>query len=340
MSSLTNFAVDHVAIVPANAGECGARPGEGVNFDAEGTGGWTFTASGMSAGGFAAGFGANGSRAARVTLVQRCEGASMETSIDVPMVANPALELFIGASAGANALVTFGNGISSLRPFDTIPTTAVVRTLKVCLPPALRGQVMSARFSLSGGSGLCSDVLNHQLFADNVRVIDDPACGARDGFSNGGFEQGGQVMGVSSGMDTTSSLALVRNVADRAHGGTRYLALESYRRCTGASYAMLPLVPAPNGAAGPALKFFANIGNNVDATTSVFSRGSQSLALTEGGGYRPYTYCLNPLYAGRPTIVSFSHDGGSGTCNNTNYGTQVAWIDDIELTTDPMCPAQ
>ena len=62
------------------------------------------------------------------------------------------------------------------------------------------------------------------------------------------------------------------------------------------------------------------------------------LPLTTVNG--PYTLCLNPLYAGRPTIVSFNHYGGSGTCDATNYGTQFARVDDLELTTDPMCPAQ
>ncbi|HSK05833.1 MAG TPA: hypothetical protein VK932_31515 [Kofleriaceae bacterium] len=338
-SSITNFAVDHVAIVPANAGECGARPGEGVNFDAEGTGGWTFTVSGSSSGGFASGIGVGGSRAARINLAQRCESAAMETWISVPAVDNPALEMFVGANAGANPTITFGQNLISLKPFDTIPAATTTRTLKVCLPPAMRGQALSARFSLSVG-GVCSEVLNHQVFADNVRVIDDPTCASRDGLSNPGFEHTGQVLGTSSQQSATTSLALVRNVPGQAHGGTRYLALESYRRCVSAGYTMMPLVPAPSGAAGPALKFFANVGTNVDASTSVSTRGSPSLALTEGGGYRPYTFCLNPVYAGRPALVSFSHNGGGGTCDNTNYGTQTALIDDLELTTDPMCPAQ
>lgn len=338
-STVTNFAVDHAAIVAANAGECGTTPGQGVNFDAEGMGGWTFTTSGASSGGFAAGIGASGSRAARINLTNRCDGASMSTTINVPLVASPALEMFVGASAGASASISVG-GLLSMTPFDTVPAGTTSRTLKVCLPPAMRGQVMSLAFALSGGSGLCADVLNHQLFADNVRVIDDPTCDARDGLTNGGLEQGGAVLGASSSQDLAISVARVGSTPGQAHAGTRYFSLESYRRCSGASYTVMPLVPAPSGGAGPALKFFANVGVNADASTFVSGRGLMTQTLTEGGGYRAYTVCLNPLNAGRPQLVSFSHDGGSGTCNNTGYGQQLAFVDDITVTTDPTCPAQ
>jgi hypothetical protein len=336
-SSVVNFAVDRAAIVAANAGECGTIPGEGANFDAEGTGGWTFATSGTSTAGFVPGIGANGSRAARINMTQRCQTATMSTTLNVPSIANPALEMFIGGSAGVKATLSIGDGLFSMTPFDTVPIATTTRTLKMCLPPAMRGQVMNMGFFIDS-SGACADVVNHQVFADNIRVVDDPACDAREGFTNGGLEHPGQVMGSFSGQDLTTSVALVRSTPGQAHGGTRYFSFESYRRCTGASYTVMPLVPAPSGAAGPALKFFANVGANLDATTSVSGRGVTAQTLTEGGGYRPYTVCLNPLYTGRPQILSFNHDGGSGACNNLNYGQQVALIDDITVTTDAICP--
>ena len=339
MSSVTNFAVDHAAIVAANAGECGAMPGQGVNFDAEGTGGWTFTTSGSSSGGFASGVGASGSRAARINLAGRCEAARMETTINVPAVANPAIDMFVGATAGARGTISFG-GLFSMPLFDSIPAVTTTRTLHMCLPPALRGQTMNVQFFASGGSGACADVLNNQVFADNVRVVDDPTCDSRDNFVNPGFEQGTQPWGASGSQSTSTSAAIIRSAAGQAHGGTKYLALESYGRCTNSAYTMLPVVPSPSGGAGPALKFFAKVGANPDASTFVSSRGAPTQTLTEGGAYLPYTFCLNPLYAGRPQTVFLSHSGGSGLCDNSNYVQQNAFIDDITVTTDPTCPAQ
>lgn len=339
-SLITNFAVDHAAIVPPSAGECGTRFGEGLNADAEGTGGWTFTVSGTSTGGFAAGIGANGSRAARINLGQRCDGARLETTFNVPATANPAFEMFVGAGPGANPTISFTTGVS-LSAFPSVSLATQTRTLRMCLPPALRGQTMGVSLSVSGGSGACADVLNLQAFADNVRVVDDPACAADERFTSGGFEQGAAPWGTFGFSGTTAAAAIVRNAPGQARSGTRYLAIESYGRCSSAGYTMMPIVPPSVGPAGPALKFFANVGVNPDATTTVRPRsGTMTQTLTEGGGYRPYTVCLNPLYVGRPQQVFLRQDGGSGLCDTSNYVQQNALIDDVEVTTDPACSPQ
>jgi hypothetical protein len=103
---------------------------------------------------------------------------------------------------------------------------------------------------------------------------------------------------------------------------------------------MFVTVPAPSGGNGPALTFFADVGVNPDATTSVAAAGSPSQMLNEGGGYQKYTVCLNPKFAGRPQIVTINHFGGGGTCDSSGYVQQNADIDDVLVTTDPNCPAQ
>jgi hypothetical protein len=338
-SMINNFAVDHAAIVAANAGECGERFGESVNFDAEGDGGWAFSVSGTSTGGFVSGVGDSGTRGARIVLGQRCNSASLQTTFNVPEVANPAFEMFVSAGPNANPTISFGT-LFSFSMFPSASPLTRSRTLHMCMPPSTRGQTMTLSMSLSGGSGVCSDVLNLSAVADNVRVIDDPACAGTETVTNAGFEQGDVPWGAFGFTSSSSAAAVIRNAAGQAHGGTRYLSLEAYGRCATSGYTLLPTVPAPNGAAGPALKFFANVGVNPDASTTVSARGTPSQTLAEGGGYRQYTVCLNPLFVGRPLPVFLRHSGGSGLCDNSNYIQQNAFIDDIEVTTDPTCPAQ
>lgn len=335
-STVTNFAIDHAKIVPATAGECGTTPGQGVNFDAESTGGWTFTVSGSSTGNFVAGAGAGGSRGAQLKLGARCDSAVMETWFNVPRVANPALEMFVAAGPGANAFIMFGHSLYSTQAAPA----GTSRTFRACLPPSLRGQTMPMRFSLSGGSGLCSQILDQTVTADNVKVVDDPACATNAGFTNVGFERVGDVFGAFGTVSSSTATATVRTDMANAHGGSAYLALESQGRCSSSGFTMLPTVPMAAGTSGPALKLFAKAGVNPDASTTISTRGGTALTVTEGGGYAPYTVCLNPRFVGRPQPVFVSHQGGSGLCDNSNYTPQSVFIDDVEVTTDPSCPAQ
>lgn len=336
-SMITNFAIDHVAVVPANAGECGTKPGFGPNWDAEGSSGWKFTVSGSgtSSGGFVGGLGVGGTRAAQITLGQRCDGAVMETTFNAPSSANPALDMFVGTAAGSVGSISIGGGLVTM----AAPAGGTSTTLHMCLPPSLRGQTMTMAFSANGGAGVCNAQLNMRVFADNVRVVDDPACGTDSGFTDLGFEQGGTPLGVFGSGGTTPADAIVRTGA-AAHSGTHYLSLESRARCSSSGYTMLVTVPPSVGTAGPALTLFANVGVNPDAATFVRPAGGTGVTLTEGGGYQKYTVCLNPRYVGRPQPVTISHSGGSGVCDTTNYTQQNALIDDIAVTTDPACPAQ
>lgn len=332
-TTITNFAIDRAAIVVANAGECGTEPGRGPNHDAEGADGWTFqrAGNGSSSAGFASGAGAGGTRGARLLLNQRCDSVSMATSLNVLDTANPALEMYVASSAGSN-------------PSATLSTNAGLRlvsgtsgTVRACLSPAHRGTTLPISFRLSGGSGVCADVLNHSLVVDNVQVVDDPACASSEYLANPGFEHPGNTFDWTA---ATTSTVVVRQGAAQAHGGSRYLAMDATARCASASARFSFVVPPPAGAQGPAVTLWANVGVNPDASTSIFVNEHNSMPLPEGGGYQKATYCLNPKYAGRTLTLSLSHYGGSGACNNQNYGTQSAAFDDVEVTTDASCPAQ
>ena len=333
-SSAVQFGIDHAAIVVANAGECGPKPGVGPNNDAEGSTGWTFSTSGSSFGGFAAGIGQGGTKAARVVLVHRCEGASMSTTINVPSTPNPALDFFVGSSAGTSGSITIGSTAQLRLPENT--TT----TIHTCLPPSLRGQVAAFALNINSGSGACADVLNYAAWVDNVKVVEDPACGTTDALTNPGFEQGGTAFGAysyagNSGNDGQTAI----KTGMVAHGGTHYFEIDSLARCSGEGITVFPTVPASNGTAGPALTFFAQATANPNATTTGRTPSGSSVTVSEGTGWMPYTVCLDPLFLGRPFPVTIAMDGGSGQCSSTGI-TESTFVDDLAVTTSSMCPAQ
>ena len=341
-TTITNFSIDHAAIVPANAGECGTMPGLGPNGDAEGTGGWTFNTSGNSTAGFVPGVGAAGTRGMRLFMNLRCDaGPSATHSLNVLDTANPALDMFVSSSgSGVGVNMNLGFGTLQILP----PPIGTSGTVHACLPPSLRGLNAVAQFAVTNAAGgSCADVVSDTLVVDNVKVVDDPACGSSGAIANPGFE-GGMILGTFGGGllngGVVGSGVFVRNAPGVAHGGTKYLSIESYGRCSSSGATLLPTVPAPSGANGPALVFYSNLAPQPDTTTTARAVGSTTqITLAKGGGSIKNTLCLDPVYAGRPQPVSINHQGGSGLCDGSGgYGTQAALIDDVEVTTDPACP--
>lgn len=343
-TSITNFSIDHAAIVTANSGECGAMPGVAANSDAESTGGWTFTTSGSgtSSGAFIAGIGANGSRAARLTLNQRCDSASMSTALSVPRVANPALDLFVGLSNnGAIGTMSIGTPVFGLGSLPLLLPPPGTGTHRVCLPPSLAGQTTTLNFSLrNGGSGLCTDVLAYQVWADNVRVVDDPTCVSTANLTNPGFERTGTIAGAfvnsTHAAPNPDGAVAIRSVAGQAHAGSSYLQYDSFANCSSQGLTTFVVVPPAGGGGGPALKFFGKASVNPSAQVNA-AAGATRLTITQGNGYQPYTLCLSPVHAGRPQAVTFS---SSVTTIGVACGTvdnQTTQIDDLQVTNDPMC---
>jgi hypothetical protein len=171
---VTNFAIDHAKVEVAQVGECGTVFGEGVNPDAEGSGGWAFRTSGHATGGFADGVGVGGSRAARIEVP--C-GASAGITHGIDVVANhPALELFVATSGhprATSASASLG-GISI-----DLPPIGETAALHVCLPPSLAGQTTSLTLSVSTfpeGSFSCVGVPATSIVVDSAHVVSDPAC--------------------------------------------------------------------------------------------------------------------------------------------------------------------
>jgi len=340
-TGVTNFAIDHAQIVTANPGECGTRFGEGVNSGAETTGGWTFVGPN---GGFVPGIGVGGSRAARV--LSSC-GVQVRMTHPLDIVAsNPALELFLGVTGGAASTIAEVR-VALLTPI-LAPPVGQTAAMHVCLPPSLAGQSTTISFSvLANAISDCAQIPDSSLLADDVHVVEDAACQPNDAAGNPGFEEPGVVFGARTadqvGDGIVRSAAVIRNTPGIAHSGTGYFALESYGNFSSSTLTLAPIVPAPQGSAGPALTLFSDIENAPDTTTDVITPRT-AVRLEKAAGWIKNTICLDPALVGRPEQVLISHYGGTPASSPSGpasgYGTQAALIDDLEVTTDPSCPAQ
>ena len=336
-----SLAFDHVAIVPARPGEC-AAPGLTPNGDAEAdTGGYTFTvagASGLAQGGYVAGLGSGGSRAARILLARRCDIARVAVAINVPTAAttpSPALELYWGATDGAliggffqPVVGTFNYPLSLPRP------DGAARTTRICLPTFLRGQTTSFQLSLDGGAGACGTVVDRELWLDDVKVVNDPACGAGDALADPGFEAAPDLHPVQAVPPRWDARPIA---SPTAHGGSGVLELSNSERCIGPIYTFAPIVPPTSGTAGPALKFWHTMPVNPVSFVVVQPLGSPGSMLAEGTGWQERVVCLDRVYSGRPHLVRVVMDGGAGTCGPFG-GVERAFLDDATVTTDPSCP--
>jgi hypothetical protein len=106
------------------------------------------------------------------------------------------------------------------------------------------------------------------------------------------------------------------------------------------------IVPPAQGTAGPAVKFFANVGaNNLKTTTRaqifpVSPMSPASLDIPETGQYAESRLCLPPGLIGRRATLRLQlADSDGGGCA-TSYPDELAFIDDVSVTTDPACAAQ
>jgi hypothetical protein len=341
-TSIANFAIDHAQIVPATAGECSTTFGKGINYDAESTGGWTFATGGTTQGGFVAGIGVGGSKAARSMQVQRCDpAASIAHSINVPMVANPALDMLVGT--GGTVTIASASAVGG-KYFLPLPAPGASGMIHMCIPKWLAGQVSTISGSAQSNSGnaQCTDITNSNIYADNVQVVDDPSCATTDAGANPGFESTALPLGARNSVDLNGAVLaanVVRNVTGVAHSGSRYLAMEIYSRCYSATLELAPIAPAPVGANGPALEFYSNIPANPNADTQVSTPGATARTLQEGGGWVRNVVCLDPQAIGRPQAVTINHfSTQSGICDMSTWTQQNALIDDLAVTTDPSCP--
>lgn len=332
-ATISSLSVDHVEIVPANPDECPA-PGTAANGDAEGTGGWIFnvaTQSGMSTGTFAAGAGEGGTKGVRLFAAQTCDFPSMSDPVAMPVasaIPSPALSYYHRATNLSTTSVSLGT-----TALPSLSGNGAGVTHKLCLPAFLRGAVANLNASIGVG-GTCGQPANIESVFDNVKIVNEPSCGTDPAITDPGFESPLELIGASS--LPGSSLARVLSDPAQAHSGNGVLQLTESSTCNDPSWVANVITPPPVGAAGPALSFFyrAPAGAMTHFTVSSFG---PAFTPTQDNTWRQGLICLNPALHGRNQGVFFSVRFNGGNCSVAISDT--AFVDDLQLTTDPSCPA-
>ena len=319
--------VDHVGIQPASAGEC-PRVGEVLNGDAASDGGWTFRASTADdRAGFAPGVGEQGSRGVELAIAQRCNSATATVPLSVPLV----------GPGGAYALSVYHSGTPGLRirldgsqlPLSGGGQPAIDR---YCVPAPEHGLVGTLMAALSGGNGLCADFVFERGVIDSVSLAPEPACGTNPAVTDGGFESGLSLMGTYEYGASTARVV----VDPAAHGGTRVLQLGVDQVCDDGYYSTSVVAPAAVPGQGPAVKFWYRVG----AGSARFGSIGTFTPVRDNQWHQGLA-CLDPARPERAQGVYWElYQSGNGmqSCS-VALAHESAVVDDLEVTTDPLCPA-
>jgi hypothetical protein len=325
--------VDRFEIVPAGPGEC-PEPDTAINGNVEADGGWLLTNSSAngnpSSAAIEAGVGEASTRGVRMFARNRCSDTSATTRVSVSSrLASPALSFYNKTSAVLTGVSTF-SALSSIA-LPQITASGAPITQKVCVPAALRGAVFDFRAGMSL-SGTCADIVNAESIIDSVQLLDEPSCGTDSAITDPGFEAAFPLIGSS--FETGKSFVRALSDPTSAHSGSGVLQLSVMQLCSQAQWQANVIVPPSQGAAGPALRFFYRAKPLTNSTFSV-SSGGPAFTPTLNDQWNEGKVCLNPRLAGRNQQVSFGLFT-SGTCANT-FPTEVAFIDDLQVITDPAC---
>lgn len=326
--------VDRFEIVPANPGEC-PDPGTALNGNAEEAGGWTLSVPGnQTTATIEPGVGEGATRGVRMFARNRCSYVSATTKVSIPSGTAAAVSFFNKTSAAVATNVETYVGLEGAALPD-ISATGAPLTHKFCVPAPKRGGVFNFNAGMSL-DGTCADVINAESIVDNVRVIEEPGCGTDPAISDPGFEAGLTLLGASA----EAGKSFVRALRDPAiaHSGSGALQLSVMQLCSGATWRANVIVPPPAPGQGPAVRFFYRARPLANARFSVFGSGTgPNFTPTLDDLWNEGIVCLRPGFAGRSQDVSFSLST-SGTCATT-FPPEVAFIDDLEVTTSASCPA-
>jgi hypothetical protein len=215
------------------------------------------------------------------------------------------------------------------------------QTQRICLPNSTHGLGATLAVRTSGGSGLCSDVINNEIILDNLKVVNEPSCNAAGTLLDGGFEYAPLVPGLQSASQTQDGgRTRVETVSNPvlARTGSGALDLSTEVRCSSASFNRQLIPPSGDLTGGPAVRVFANVPGNPVSTSTMTVAGT-TFTFPENGDWTEHVQCISPEYAERPAPFSLRINGGSGLCA-TFGAAEHAFFDDIEVIRAPQCPAE
>jgi len=321
--------LDRFEIVPATPGEC-PLPGQVVNGLADDDGGWAFTTGSAGTAAFVAGVGENRTRGARLGLPQCSSSALAEVPLS-PDVADatgsPSLSYYVTSTANTSIYSYLG-----ARSLPAIPPNQPT-IVRFCVPAHQRGVPQRLRVYPSYVASPCTDPINASGVLDSVKLESVAACGTDPAIADPGFESG------TIGELYQSGTGTVRSIEDPgSHAGTHMLELQM-SSCPSYAYAYVHAITPPASAGGgPALAFWSRMTVGSNASMRVYATGLTNIAIPRDLQWRRGVICLDPKLAGRHQELFF-YLAASSCTGTVTFPAESAFVDDLEVTTDPSCPA-
>jgi hypothetical protein len=328
-------------------------PGTIPNGDFEaGAARWTFAPrDGLAE--VAPGRGENGSWGAHLATDHLCERPSISGSISLPsgaVVPNLALRIWSRGTEHATASVRIG----SLAPAFYTGATPIAGTGRdevrnVCVPRWAQGTVQPLELSVleTHFAERCEIADVRDFALDGLAFVSEPACAASANVFDPGFEQiagdapAAPFWTLERYEDEPGSGVELKVDATLAHGGRVSARFSASGPCPRAGLSGGVTVPAPSGRAGPALAFWyeAGAGGHIGLAVSLAAL-TAPVSLPRAPTWTRVVACLDPRLAGRPDLLRFgiASTTGGGVCTDT-FPAEGFAIDDVELATDPRCPA-
>ena len=327
--------LDHVSMAPAP--DC-PPAGALLDGDFESGVGWTATERSeiVATGGPSTG------RAGHLTVISGSEAILDHAPVSFPWktMARPAMRV-----------VAKGDGPPlELRAapyvFGWIPTTATPGTTLVCVPEWAKG--LALPFSIARRQDTVNPPVEY--FVDDLAFVSEPGCPESSFVLGGDFEGPNatthwNIAASELGLQPPPvppppPTASVVSTGD-AHGGASHVLFSLPGSCERA-YAMQTItVPPSQPDRGPAVKLWYKTSGSGQATITMFVNDTlQSADLPAAPSWTQHTLCLDPYGANRPTnlFVSAQVPYLGGAC--VAIPVETVAIDDVEVTTDPGCPAQ
>lgn len=311
--------------------------------------GWdTYSWGGATAEADAAGVGVGGSYGARISCDVGCSEASMAAPMSVPMpatMADPALSFQANLSAGESAEFKIRNVLQM-----NLAGTGAFEEVRMCLPHYMAGAAYDLYFYVDCWGTCGAPMPPRTLVTDDFTVIDDSTCLFSSGMLDPGFEMSvmdslryGWVLEVNETSFGGNPVAEIDTNPADAHSGSASLHLSIDQHCDSAHAKQSVEIPQPSGANGPAVvlwyKYPSPSDSILDIAVSAFTTWER-IAERSASGSNAYTrevLCLPQNMAGRPALLEINLNS-FGSCAVFFPSPEEAWLDDLEVTTDPSCP--
>lgn len=335
--------LDDITITPDTTGQC-PPIGQLLNGDFEsGSASWTiyYNSNDGSIAEIGPGPGKDSSYGAHLAATGPCQHPSISNQISLPSartLPNPALRVWNQGSQESILSVKFEN-----QAIGYVVGTGAAKVTDFCLPRSAQGLVRLMTFNVnkpfsSSSATTCSDKLSLEFRFDDLQLVSNPDCPEDAYLFDPGFENIsmntslGSTWELSSAPPSTSAQLIVN--AGEAHDGNVSMKLTTSNGCQYAEGRSYITVPEPQDDEGPAIKFWYRANNFSNSSANFYPGGP----LSQSTGWTQRTLCLDPQWAGRSELITFRIKGSSGDCQ-VSFPAESMYVDDVEVTTDPGCPA-